>query len=118
MPSVPAAAPTSAQERYEKRLEIAEFSIAIAESVKLWISVVPWRVQVLYGGKIVLSSLREEEEMLAWPPNPWQVPETGGEQGAGDDSEGVLPSSGPHPQSGTPLGDKDEGNIAQAACVF
>lgn len=56
--------------RFEKRLELAEFSVAIAESVKLWMSVVPWSVTVLYGGEPVLSRLRTKEEALPWPPDP------------------------------------------------
>ncbi|CAM9274564.1 unnamed protein product [Scytosiphon promiscuus] len=55
---------------YEARLELAEFTVAIAESVKLWISIIPWRVRVLYGGKPVFSCLRAEEEALPWPPDP------------------------------------------------
>lgn len=55
---------------FENRLEIAEYSIAIAESVKLWMAYVPWRVNVLWDGTDVLSWLRAEEEVLPWPPEP------------------------------------------------
>lgn len=74
--------PSSQQRRlvqYEKRLELAELAIAIAESVKLWLSVIPWPVQVLYGGQFILSSLRIEEETLPWPPDPGQLPDDDGE---------------------------------------
>ncbi|CAN0133580.1 unnamed protein product, partial [Hapterophycus canaliculatus] len=56
--------------QYDTRLELAEFAVAIAESVKLWVSIVPWRVRVLYSGKPVFSSLRAEEQALPWPPDP------------------------------------------------
>lgn len=74
MRPAPAMVERSSQDRrmfkFEKRLELAEFSVAIAESVKLWMTVIPWSVNVLYGGKPVLSSLRIEEEALPWPPDP------------------------------------------------
>lgn len=65
--------------QYEKRLELAELSIAIAESVKMWVSVVPWRVRVLSGGQLVLWTLRIEEETLPWPPDPGLLPDADGE---------------------------------------
>lgn len=71
---LPDSAATSFRERcvrhYEIRLELAEYAIAIAESIKLWISILPWRVRVLYGNNCVLSSLGAEEEALPWPPDP------------------------------------------------
>lgn len=57
---------------YETRLELAEYTIAIAESIKLWTSVIPWHVRVLFGGEPVLTSLSAEEEALPWPPDPNQ----------------------------------------------
>lgn len=77
--------------QYENRLELAELFIAIAESVKMWVSVVPWRVQVLYGGQLVLSTLRTEEETLPWPPDPGPLPDAddnGERLGESVDSEG------------------------------
>lgn len=72
--SLPNSAATLLRERrihhYETRLEVAEFTIAIAQSVKLWISIIPWGVRVLYGDMPVFSSLRAEEEGLPWPPDP------------------------------------------------
>ncbi|CAM9113005.1 unnamed protein product [Ectocarpus fasciculatus] len=58
--------------QYETRLELAEYTIAIAESIKLWTSVIPWRVRVLFSGEPVLTSLSAEEEALPWPPDPDQ----------------------------------------------
>ncbi|CAM9631445.1 unnamed protein product, partial [Laminaria digitata] len=55
---------------YWKRLELAEISTAVAESLKLWLGIVPWRVEVLYGGEKLVSSLTAEEETLPWPPDP------------------------------------------------
>lgn len=55
---------------FEKRLEIAEYTIAIAESVKLWIAYVPWRVSPSWDGMDVLSRLGAEENALPWPPEP------------------------------------------------
>lgn len=75
--------------QYERRLELAELAIAIAESVKLWVSVVPWCIQVLYGGQSVLSTLWTEEETLPWPPDPGPLPDVDGEKIGGNvDSEG------------------------------
>lgn len=56
--------------RYWKRLELAENYVAVAESLKLWLGIVPWRVDVLYDGKKLVSSLAAEEEALPWPPVP------------------------------------------------
>lgn len=56
--------------RYDKRLELAEYSVAIAESIKLWLSIVPWRVRILYGGEQLISMLGAEEGVLPWPPDP------------------------------------------------
>lgn len=56
--------------QYEARLELTEFAIAIAESLKLWLSIVPWRVRVLYDGEQILSKLGAEEQGLPWPPHP------------------------------------------------
>lgn len=56
--------------RYDKRLELAEYSVAIAESIKLWLSIVPWRVRILYGGEQLISMLGAQEGALPWPPDP------------------------------------------------
>lgn len=113
---------TSSQQRllvqYEKRLELAELSIAIAESVKMWVSVVPWRVQVLYGGQLVLSTLRAEEETLPWPPDPGLLPEGDGEiVGWSVDSQGEQnPVARPQQQGCTPCTGEKEGSV-EAGCV-
>lgn len=119
----PATGVMSSQERrmleFEKRLELAEFSIAIAESVKLWVSVVPWSVQVLYGGKPVLLSLRAEEEALPWPPDPGPSLDAEDKQASGNiASEGAgIPLLRPQQQRCTPCGGEEGGTILEAGCV-
>lgn len=63
--------------RYEKRLELAEYSVAVAASVKMWLAIVPWRVRVMYHGEPILSRLRAEEELLGWPASPEPVLDSG-----------------------------------------
>lgn len=79
----PNPATMSAQERstctFEKRLDLAEYAAAIAESLKLWLEIVPWRVQVLYEGKELIPTLGAEEEVLPWPPD--SKPSPGSEAG-------------------------------------
>ncbi|CAM9224200.1 unnamed protein product [Ectocarpus sp. 4 AP-2014] len=75
--------------QYETRLELAEYTIAIAESIKLWTSVIPWRVRVLFGGEPVLTSLSAEEEALPWPPDPDQLG-----RGFAPDGALTMPNSG------------------------
>lgn len=105
--------------RYDKRLEIAEYFMAIAESVKLWLSVVPWRVRVLYGGERLLSKLGAEEEALPWPPDTEsgynRQGNTDQEAGGCIESEATLtPVFGPEPQPRLLLcaGGNGEGNIS------
>lgn len=120
----PASAPVelSSQDRrmskFEKRLELAEFSIAIAESVKLWMSVVPWRVKVFYGGEPVLSSLRTEEEALPWPPDPGPSLDVDDEQASENiASEGAgIPVLKPQQQHCAPRGNEEEGTNLEV-CV-
>lgn len=130
-PLAPATGEESSQQRclvrYEKRLEVAELSIAIAESVKMWVSVVPWRVQVFYGGQLVLSTLRAEEETLPWPPDPGSLSD------ADDEKLGeIVDSEGEHEPGRTqasyetattelfntiPCNGGEEGSILEAGCV-
>ena len=56
--------------QYWKRLELADNAIAVVESLKLWQGIVPWRVDVLYDGQQLVSSIATEEETLPWPPKP------------------------------------------------
>lgn len=60
---------------FENRLEIAEYSIAIAESLKSWTAYTPWRVRVLWEGEDMLSTLGAEEEAIPWPPEPREDPD-------------------------------------------
>lgn len=72
--------------RYDKRLELAEYSVAIAESIKLWLSIVPWRVRILYGGEQLISMLGAEEGALPWPPDPesyYKLPGDSDQEAAG-----------------------------------
>ena len=56
--------------QYWRRLELAKNYVAVAESLKLWLGIVPWRVDVLYDGNKLGSALAAEEETLPWPPDP------------------------------------------------
>lgn len=121
-PPAPVTGASSQQRRlvqYEKRLELAELSIAIAESVKLWVSVVPWRVQVLFRGQLILSTLRAEEETLPWPPDPGPLPGTDGDKMGGSvDSEGDQePVARPQQQSCMPCNGETEGIVLETGCV-
>lgn len=90
--------------QYEKRLELAEYAVAIAKSLKLWLTIVPWRVQVLYGGEQMISRLKAEEEALPWPPDPGTAPDTDNAQGKKcNESVGTrMPEFGPHEKPCTP----------------
>lgn len=122
VPPAPATVEGSTQDRqmfkFEKRLELAEFSIAIAESVKLWMTVIPWSVEVFYGGKPVLSSLRTEEEALPWPPDPGASLDVEDEQASGNTAiEGpTMPVLKTQQQRCTPCDAEEEGADLEA-CV-
>lgn len=129
-PPAPVTGGESSQQRgvilYEKRLEIAELSIAIAESVKMWVSVVPWRVQVLYGGQLVLSTLKAEEEALPWPPDPGPLSDADdeklgeammdGEQKPGRAQVGCETAT-TEMCSSIPCNGDEEGRTLEAGCV-
>lgn len=56
--------------RCQERQALADFSNAILDSLKLWLSILPRSIRVLYGGQHIVSKLEDEEQMVPWPKYP------------------------------------------------
>lgn len=95
--AISVALPSNSQQNHVRdcqlRLEIAEYSLAIGESIKLWVAYVPWPVHVLHGGEDMLSRLGAEEEALPWPPE--FEPEAVGGLDPDTNQAGVSPDISP-----------------------